>query len=275
MVTNTLPKIGQHIPIEKFHVSKFNVRHHEPFGDSEDDTVLIHQLSLGNKIVEAFKARPEGDEYGVYVGRRRFLAKKATGAKAFVVGEDVLIRDISDEDARQQSLIENLKILRKEMNPITRAKTLNEIISSSTTGVRGTARKLGIAPSTLSDWLQVLELSPKMQEAVARGAIYYTDALNLVRAELGDIGEEKMAEVLENEGLESFKKELTRIMEKKGAKRGIPPGKYIISRITWDKVYKPDMEIFEKLSKMAESKNMKVEVYCKKVLEEHARSGVG
>jgi ParB-like chromosome segregation protein Spo0J len=121
---------------------------------------LIAQLRRG-RIIGPFKARPEGDSYGVFVGRRRFLAKKEGGAKYFVVGADCLIEDVSDEEAREASLIENLEILRKEMNPITRAKTLNEVISFSAAGLRGTARRLGISASTLSPRLKVLELSPR------------------------------------------------------------------------------------------------------------------
>ena len=119
-MTGKMPDQGEEIPVERFHVSKLNVRAGEPFGQSEEDELLIHQLNRG-KIVAAFKARPEEDGFGVFVGRRRFLAKKEAGTKSFVVGSDVVIEALNEEEAKEQSLIENLKILRKEMNPITRA----------------------------------------------------------------------------------------------------------------------------------------------------------
>ena len=40
-----------------------------------------------------------------------------------------------DEDAREALLIENLEILQKKTNPITRVKALKEIISLSTVGL--------------------------------------------------------------------------------------------------------------------------------------------
>jgi len=239
-----LPNVGGHIPVEKFHISELNVRVGQPFGESEEDRALIDQLRWG-KIIEPFKARPEGDGYGVVVGRRRFLAKKEIGTKFFVVGSDCLIEEMTDEEARETSLIENLKILRKELDPITRAMRLNEIVSYSPTGLRGTARRLGIPPSTLSEWLKVLELSPKMQEAVAKGLLYYTDALHLAKMKIGQIKQDELAEILEKEGVEAFKKELERLAEKK-LKRGTPKGKYIILRATFDKRYPPDVEICEK-----------------------------
>ena len=50
-----LPSAGEEIPVERFHVSRLNVRAGEPFGQSEEDQLLIHQLDRG-KIVAAFKA---------------------------------------------------------------------------------------------------------------------------------------------------------------------------------------------------------------------------
>lgn len=91
------------------------------------------------------------------------------GKTYFVVGEDCLINDVSDEETREASWIENLSFLRREMNPILRAKGLNEIISRSPGGLRSMARRWNIPASTLSEWLRVLELNPQMQDVVARG----------------------------------------------------------------------------------------------------------
>jgi len=270
MVGKELPNVGDRIPVEEFNVSPLNVRAGEPFGEVEEDRRLVAQLRRG-RIIGPFKARPEGEGYGVFVGRRRFLAKKLGGAKYFVVGEDCLIEDVSDEDAREASLIENLEILQKEINPITRAKALNEVISFSAAGLRGTARRLGISASTLSEWLKVLELSPRMQEDLTKGLLFYTDALMIARMKPGTDLQDKLAEVLEMEGLDAFKKELTRFSEGK-IKRGAPKGVFIVLRTTFDKRYKPDIELYGKLTELAEAKNVKLDEYCKWVLTEHVKS---
>lgn len=269
MAKKELPKAGARIPVEKFHVSEMNVRSDAPFGQSEEDKLLISQLTRG-KIIGPFKARPEGDGYGVYVGRRRFLAKKQVGTEEFVVGRDCLIEDVNGEEAREASLIENVELLRKEMDPITRAKALNELIAQSPTGLRGTAGRLGLSPSTLSEWLKVLELSPEMQEAVREGHLFYTDALKVARMKLGKELQSELADVAEEEGVEAFKKELARIPTGK-RKRGIPKGTYIILRTTFDKRYKPDMELYKKLEELAEAKEMKIDEYSKEVLKEHVK----
>ena len=265
-----LLKVGDRIPVEKFHVSRLNVRWEEPFAEAEEDKQLIANLRAG-KIIGPFKAGPEGDGYGVVVGRRRFLAKKMAGAEYFVVGTDCLIEEMNDEEAREASLIENLVILRKTMNPITRAKKLNDIIASSPLGLRGTARRLGLSASTLSEWLKILELSPKMQEAVTKGLLFYTDALRLARMKLGQELQDELAELLETKGFKVFKKELERVSAR-NIKRGIPKDVYFVLRTVFDKRYKPDMEIWKRLSKLAEAKEMKVNEYSKWVLSEHAKS---
>jgi len=264
-------KNGDNISSDKFKVSKFNVNFGQPFGESETDKILISQVARTKKIVDPFKARAEGDEYGVYMGRRRFLALKATGIKHFRVGHDVLIVNLNEEQARQDSLIENLKVLRTGMNPITRAQQLNELVSSSPDGLRGTARRLGLSPSTLSEWLKILELTKPMQKAVADGLLYYTDGLKLTKMQLGEIGESTLARTLESQGYEEFKKELERTT-KKQLKRGIPAGKYFIERITFDKYYPPDMKSYGKLQQLAKQKNMEINEYIKKeVIEPHLR----
>jgi ParB family chromosome partitioning protein len=266
-MVKTLPKVGDRIPVEKFHISKMNVRADEPFGEAEEDKQLILQLRRG-RIIGPFKARPEGDGYGVVVGRRRFLAKKEIGAKYFVVGADCLIEEMSDEEAKEASLIENLEILRKEMNPIIRAKKLAEIVAFSPSGLRGTARRLGIPASTLSEWLKVLELSPEMQEVVAQGLLCYTDALMVARMKLGEALQHQLAEVLKTKGLEAFRKELIKATVGK-PRRGLPRGIYKIDRLIWDKRNRTEMGYYEILTTAAEKKGIKVPEYVKDFVIRH------
>lgn len=261
------PKFGDRIPAEKFYVSKLNVNYGEPFGEDEKDRNLIGQVRRG-KIIQPFKTRPEGAGYGVVVGRRRFLAKKAVGVKQFVVGEDCVIEEMTDEEAREASWIENLDILRKGMNPISRAKQLADILAFSTSGLRGTARRWGMSPSTLSEWLKVLELSPRLQQALADGQLHFKDALAVARSKLGEVLQDELAEVLETQGPDEFKRELNRVIAGK-EKRGIPKDVYEIARVLWDKRNRNEMEYFEVLKKTAERKGMKTAEYVKDFIIRH------
>lgn len=266
-VPKQIPRAGTQIPADSFEVSKMNVREGQPFGESEADKALIEQLRRG-KIIGPFKARPEGNRYGVYVGRRRFLAKKDVGTKFFVVGQDCIIDNVSEDEAREASLIENLEILRQGMDPITRARRVADVIDYSMIGLRGVARKLGLPPSTLSEWTKVLELTPKMQVAVARGLLQYTDALSLARMKLGELQQDELAEILENQGLDTFQRELAKLTKQR-IKRGAPKGKYVVLRATFHKASKLDVQVYEKLVELAKARRMKIDEYCKWVLEDH------
>jgi ParB/RepB/Spo0J family partition protein len=261
-----LPRFGQMIPADKFHVSKLNVRFNEPFGQSEKDKSLVENLTRG-KIVQPFKARPEGNGYGVYVGRRRFLGKVEAGAKGFIVGQDVLVENISDEQARKDSLTDNLDYLRDDMDPITRARAFQDIIDANQAGIRAVAREYGVAPATISQYLKVLELTPAMQEPIKKGLIYYKDALNLAKMKPTEFQQEKLAAAAETQGRDGYIATLGTI-ETGYAKRGIPAGKWIVERITFERAQ--EQEDYDVIAQRAEALNMEVPEYIKTAALEKA-----
>ena len=265
----TEPKI---IPVDKIHVSKTNVRYGLPFGESNEDKALIYQVTWGKKVVQPFKMRPEPEvgegTYGVFVGRRRFLAKVEAGFREFTEGADFTIEEVDEDEARRQSLVENLDLLREGMDPMTRAHELAKLIDASPGGLRTVAGQLGVAPSTLSEWLKILDLSPKMQETVTKGLLGFTDSLHVAKMDLGEKTQEKLAETLETSGKEQFEKELEQYAEGT-LKRGIPKDKYFIVRTLFDRVYPPDMELYKRLEDLAKAENEDISDYCKKVLKTH------
>lgn len=277
MAERKLPKIGDRIPIGKIHISETNMRHGQPFPqDPEDETLLANVRARMRRkeketITELISLRPEGDGYGVYKGGRRFQAMKLAGANELVVGEDSIVRDVSDEEAADASWIENLEFLRKGVDPITRAEKLAERQAFSGLTLRQLATRDGVGVSTYSEWLTMERLSPKMKEVVRNRQILYTDGLELAKMELGTELQDKLAEVAAKEGREAFKEEVAKLPTAR-RKRGIPPGIYEITRITWDTRHKPDMELYEKLTKLAEAKEMKVDEYSKWILKEHVKA---
>jgi len=215
-----LPKPGSRIAVQNFHVSTTNVNFDESFGESDKDKKLIANFRAGSKIVQPFKARPEGKRFGVYIGRRRFLANKEAGAKFFMVGADCLINNVTDEEAEEASWIENYRDFQKGMRPITRAKRLDKIVSRC--GLREYSRRSGIPPSTLSTYLSVLELSPKMRHLLTIGKLTFTDSVSVARMKLDTRTQDKLAGVLMIDGLQAFRKEfalLTKSDKKQGKKQ--------------------------------------------------------
>jgi len=280
MAKRQLPRVGDKIPVEKFYVSKMNVRAGEEFGVGEKDEALEAHL-MTSEIVQPFIARPEGKEghwergmdlalavgYGVVVGRRRYFGKRDK-VTHFVVGDHVLIRELSDEEALDMSLKENLDIFRKDLDPITRADRLNELITKSTLSLRKWADKWNLDVATLSDWTRVGNLSPKMRQALRKGVVPFWDGLKVYGLKLGTELQETLGDLALSQGLEAFRKELTRLMLGKG-KRGLRPGIWTIERLGWDKRNRADISNYEVVQKVAESKGMTVAEYIKDYITRH------
>jgi hypothetical protein len=267
-------EVGKTVSVDKIHVSKLNVRVEDAFGESDEDHALIENLRKGT-IVHPFKARPEGDGYGVYVGRRRFLAKKAIGTKLFIVGKDMIIEQIDDDRARKESAVENLELFRKNMDPWTRAQSLQHIIDFNVgLSLRSVAKELGIPHNTLSEYVGILQLHGNWDRLIREGKLDFYNSLKLVKLKLGELQEEELAKVLDVEGLDAYYAALAKITGGKVERRGVPRGKYVVIRTTLEKRSKDDMELFEGLEKLAKARNQQVNEYAKDVLREHVKKAL-
>lgn len=266
-------EVGKTVSVDKIHVSKLNVRVEDSFGESDEDHALIENLRKGT-IVHPFKARPEGDGYGVYVGRRRFLAKKAIGTKLFIVGKDIMIDQVDDDQARKESGVENLSLFRKEMDPWTRARSLQQIIDVSMVSLRTLGKELGVPHNTLSEYVSILQLHGDWERLIREGKLDFFNALKLVRLKLGELQEEELAKVLDVEGLDAYYAALAKITGGKVERRGVPRGKYVVIRTTLEKRSKDDMKLFEGLEKLAKARNQQVNEYAKDVLREHVKKAL-
>lgn len=244
-----MSKPGDKIPISKFVISKMNVRADETFGLAEEDTALIQNLIKGS-MVQPIIARPEKDCFGIIIGRRRFLAKKKAGAKFLIVGEEVLIKEMTDAEALDDSLRENLDSFRSSLNPVARATALQKLMETRQLSLRDVANIWRLPPANLSDWMQVLKLGKSLQDATARGKILYTDTLKLARMNLPEHKQKELADIAETQPYEQFKEALDRQMSGR-EKRGIPEGKYEILRVPFDKNSKEDSELFERFTQLA------------------------
>ena len=273
-----LPKVGARIPTEMFHVSECNVRYGVPLEDTEKTRQLEENLKH-NKIQLPMHARPEGEGYGVYIGKSR-LELRSKYTTHFTVGEEVIIRNISTEDARIASFIENNEFLKKSMDPITYAEQLNTIASRLGSGIRGTAKKLGITPSGLSEYLTMLEGLPShnIRDAIKKCGVPFKgkgssdphSALGLAKMRLPKEKLDELAETLNKEGIQAFYQKMDFLSTGK-KKRGLPRGAYKFCKPSFNTTNKFDCEDYEGLEELAKQNDMTTDAYAKKILVEHVR----
>ncbi|NHN48399.1 ParB N-terminal domain-containing protein [Halostella sp. JP-L12] len=101
-------------------------------------------------VTEVIKARQDGNgELKVYAGQRRTLAAQAEQIDKV----PVLIKDLDDEDALIESIVENTTQLKKEVSREDRAKAIQWLVEQQG-GKKEVADATGLSPGTVRNWLE-------------------------------------------------------------------------------------------------------------------------
>jgi len=106
-----------------------------------------------------------GGKYELVAGERRLRAAKELNLKKV----PVIVRTVKDLEKLELSLIENIQ--REDLNPIEKANAYKQLIDNFHLTQEETAKRLGIARSTLNNTLRLLQLPPEIQKDIASGKI--------------------------------------------------------------------------------------------------------
>lgn len=111
-------------------------------------------------VLEPIIVRPKDGKYEIVMGERRFRASKLAGMSTI----PVIIKELSDEDAAADALLENFQ--REDLNPIDRAKAIESLLCFMTWDQ--CAKTLGVSESTLRRHMELLELPPAIQSILVK-----------------------------------------------------------------------------------------------------------
>lgn len=125
--------------------------------------------SLAKSIAEVGQLQPivvqkKLDRYLLIAGERRLRAVKKD--KKEKIAAVILEEEVSPEKFRQIQLIENLQ--RQDLNPLERAISINKFIEANDLTKKEAAQKLGVARTTLTLWLNILDMKEKYQKEVLK-----------------------------------------------------------------------------------------------------------
>ncbi|MBC8134634.1 MAG: ParB/RepB/Spo0J family partition protein [Fibrella sp.] len=128
----------------------------------------LEELSASIKergVLQPIVVRPlPGDKAGLYeivMGERRFRASQMAG----LTHMPVVIRDLNDEEAAADALLENFQ--REDMNAIEKARAVQRLLQFMT--YEKASKTLGVSETTVRRMLELLELPPHVQsELIAR-----------------------------------------------------------------------------------------------------------
>lgn len=124
--------------------------------------------SLAKSIAEVGQLQPvvvqkNGKNYLLVAGERRLRAIKKDGQDKIAA---VILENLSPEKFRQIQLVENLQ--RQDLNPLERAISIDKFIKANNLTKKNAAKKLGVARTTLTLWLNILEMKEKYQKEVLK-----------------------------------------------------------------------------------------------------------
>lgn len=103
--------------------------------------------------------RGEEGEYRLVAGQRRLIAARLLNESS--IPAIVLSQNVS---LLQVQLVENIQ--REDLNPVEKALAVRAFMREAGLSKAEAARRLGVARTTLTDWLDVLEVEPRFQHAV-------------------------------------------------------------------------------------------------------------
>jgi len=128
-------------------------------------------------VLQPVIVAPDGKYYRIIVGERRWRAAKKIG----LIKIPALIRTIQQEKQMEISLVENLQ--REELNPIEISVAYNKLIQDLNYTQQQVAEIVGKDRTSVSNYLRLLKLPQKIQNALVENKISMGHARALITLE--------------------------------------------------------------------------------------------
>ncbi len=149
------------------------------------DEARIEELAASIRekgIIQPLVVRPNGNGYELVAGERRLRAAMKAGLKQV----PVVVREVTDNEALQLALIENLQ--REDLNPIEEASAYQRLQEELDWSQEEIAVKVGKSRPAVANSMRLLLLPKEIQEEVTKGNLHAGQA----RALLGLVSEALM-----------------------------------------------------------------------------------
>jgi ParB family chromosome partitioning protein len=125
-----------------------------------DDLASLCASVKSHGILQPLVVRPIEGGFQLIAGERRLRAARDAGLTTVPVH----VVDFNDQQTLEAALIENIQ--RADLNPIEKAQGFKDYLDRFGLGPDALAQRLGLARSTISNLVHLLELQPEVQEAV-------------------------------------------------------------------------------------------------------------
>lgn len=142
---------------------------HQPRKVFDNNALSELAVSIKNQgviqplLVRLLPGMPQ--RYEIVAGERRWRAARMAG----LTEVPVIMTEYTDKEAMTVALVENLQ--REDLNPMEEAEALQALKEAHGLSQEALAEQLGKSRSAVANALRLLQLSPAMQDALARGDI--------------------------------------------------------------------------------------------------------
>ena len=139
----------------------------QPRKTFNQDSLAELAASIGEHgLLQPIAVRPQPmGGYRIVAGERRWRACRMAG----LTEVPVVVRDVSDQEAMELALVENLQ--REDLNPIEVAEGCHQLIEKYGLTQETAAKRLGKSRSALANSLRLLGLPPEALELLRSGAL--------------------------------------------------------------------------------------------------------
>jgi ParB family chromosome partitioning protein len=162
-----------YVPIDRIKPNPYQPR--QVF-DTEGLNDLIQSIKEKG-VIQPVLVRAQGPYYELIAGERRFRAAKSLQIKEI----PVIIKNVSDEESLELSLIENVQ--REQLNPIEEARAYQHLIDKFGITQEKISEAVGKSRASVANSLRLLSLPQEIQKEISAGRISFAHGKVLLEVE--------------------------------------------------------------------------------------------
>ena len=177
-----IEKIVEKKGVETLKITEVEPNREQPRKNFNEDALLELSDSIKQYgVIQPLIVQKKGDHYEIIAGERRWRAAKMAGIKEI----PVIIKDYSDQQVMEISLIENIQ--REDLNPIEEAMAYKNLMEEFHLKQDEIAEKVSKSRTAVTNSMRLLKLDKRVQQMMIDEMISAGHARTLITIEDPDV----------------------------------------------------------------------------------------
>ncbi len=164
----------QQIALELIDRNPYQTRSYMPDNSLAE---LADSIKAAGVIEPLIVRQTESGRFQIIAGERRYAASQKAGKTTV----PVVVKQVSNEQAMEMTIIENLQ--REDLNPLDQAEAFERLLREFGLTQEQMAEKTGKARSEIANYLRLLKLPPEVKMEVRQGGLSFSHAKVLMSLE--------------------------------------------------------------------------------------------